>query len=409
MSWDTVWLDCNIATMAGSSDQPYGVIENAAIAVQDKKIAWIGPREQLPADQAQQTISLQGRWLTPGLIDCHTHIVFGGNRSQEFELRLQGASYEEIARAGGGIVSTVKATRTAAQAELIESATQRVRQLCREGVTVIEVKSGYGLDLDSERRMLQAARALAGRTPVKVVTSCLAAHALPPEYKDQADDYIDYVCADIIPQLAQEGLVDAVDAFCENIAFNTAQTEKVFQTARHYGLPVKLHAEQLSDQGGAQLAARYQALSADHLEYISEPGVAAMAESGTVAVLLPGAFYMLRETRLPPVELFRQYQVPMVIASDSNPGSSPALSLLLMLNMACTLFRFTPEEALAGVTRNAAKALGIADQYGTLETGKAADFVVWDITRPAELAYWLGGNPCQQVIRGGEVVLDVTA
>ena len=291
MTWDALWLDCNIATMAADLDKPYGIIENAAIAVQNKQIIWIGPREQLPNHDVQQPISLHGRWVTPGLIDCHTHIVFGGSRSQEFELRLQGASYEEIARAGGGIVSTVKATRAAAQAELIETATRRVRQLCNEGVTVIEVKSGYGLDVDTERRMLQAARALAGRLPIKVVTTCLAAHALPPEYSDetplnhQADRYIDHVCEDIIPALAKEGLVDAVDAFCETIAFNVEQTEKVFQAAHSCGLSIKLHAEQLSDQGGTQLAAKYQALSADHLEYVSEQGVAAMAEAGTVAVL----------------------------------------------------------------------------------------------------------------------------
>jgi imidazolonepropionase len=392
--------------MAPDSALPYGVIEDAAIAVHNKCIVWIGPRAELPEHQTKRRISLHGGWVTPGLIDCHTHIVYGGNRSQEFELRLQGASYADIARAGGGILSTVKATRAASQAELIDSAARRLRQLCSEGVTVVEVKSGYGLDVDSERRMLQAARALAGRLPVKVLATCLAAHALPPEFTGQADRYIDYVCADIIPLLAEEKLADAVDAFCETIAFTPAQTEKVFQAALRHGLPVKLHAEQLSDQGGAALAAQYHALSADHLEYISEPAVAEMAAAGTVAVLLPGAFYMLRESRLPPVDLLRRYQVPIAIASDSNPGSSPALSLLLMLNMACTLFRLTPEDALAGVTRHAAQALGLAAGYGTLETGKMADFVVWNIERPAELAYWLGGNPCRQVVRGGEVVLE---
>jgi imidazolonepropionase len=408
MNWDTLWLDARIATMAADAGTPYGIIEDAAIAVHNKRIAWIGPRQQLPGHEAKRRISLNRYWVTPGLIDCHTHIIYGDNRSQEFELRLQGAGYEEIARAGGGILSTVKATRAAGQAELIETAAQRLSHLCREGVTVAEIKSGYGLDIDTERRMLQAARALAGRLPVKVMTTCLSAHALPPEYAGQADNYIDLVCEDIIPALAQEKLADAVDAFCETIAFTPGQTEKVFRAAQRCGLPVKLHAGQLSDQGGAQLAARYGALSADHLEYVGETGVAAMAEAGTVAVLLPGAFYTLRETRVPPIELFRRYQVPIAIASDSNPGSSPALSLLLMLNMACTLFRLTPEEALAGVTRYAARALGLAADYGTLEVGKAADFVVWDIDRPAELAYWLGHNPCRQVIRGGEIALDRT-
>ena len=398
--WDTLFIDCRAATMAEVC--PYGVIEDAAIAVSNGKIAWVGPRKQLPQWQARERFELANRWVTPGLIDCHTHIVFGGDRSQEFELRLQGASYEELARAGGGILSTVKATRAASTEELVASAEPRLRRLMSEGVTVVEIKSGYGLDVETECRMLHAARMLGQQLPVTVKTTCLAAHALPPEYQGQGDAYIDLVCNAILPAVVEDGLADAVDTFCENIGFNVEQTEKVFQAARSYGLPIKLHAEQLSDQGGAIMAARYHALSADHLEYLSEEGVNAMAAAGTVAVLLPGAFYTLRETQLPPVAQLRHAGTPIAIASDSNPGSSPALSLLLMLNMACTLFRLTPEEALAGVTRNAARALGIADQYGTLAPGKVADMAIWAIDRPAELSYWLGGNPCVDVIYAGQ-------
>lgn len=402
MYWDTLWTNCRAASMVPGG-APYGAIENAAVAAIGGRIAWIGPRAALPHEDARNTIDLGGRWVTPGLIDCHTHLVYGGDRAQEFEQRLEGASYEDIARAGGGILSTVRATRAADDKSLLASAARRLRGLLREGVTVVEIKSGYGLDLETELRMLRVARRLGAELPVTVRTTCLAAHALPPEYADDADAYIDLVCERIIPQAAGQGLADAVDAFCERIAFNIDQTERVFAAARAAGLPVKLHAEQLSDQGGARLVARHGGLSADHLEYASEDAVKAMADAGTAAVLLPGAFYALRETQLPPVAALRRHGVPIAIASDSNPGTSPALSLLLMLNMACTVFRLTPEETLAGVTRSAAHALGLGASHGTLEEGKAADLAVWDVEHPSELAYWIGGNPCAAVYRNREL------
>ncbi|MBK3773050.1 imidazolonepropionase [Azospirillum sp. YIM DDC1] len=399
MEWDSLWFNGHAATMG-----PAGPVRDAAIAVKDGRIAWIGAAKDRPAGRAAEEHDLGGRWVTPGLIDCHTHLVFGGNRAREFEMRLEGATYEEIARAGGGIASTVAATRAADEDGLIASAAVRLQRLLAEGVTVVEVKSGYGLDLATERRMLRAARALGERFPVTVRTTGLAAHALPPEFAGRADDYIALVCDEILPTLAAEGLLDAVDAFCERIAFSPEQTARVFDTARRLGLPVKLHADQLSDGGGAALAARYTALSADHVEHTSEEGARAMAAAGTVAVLLPGAFYTLRETRLPPIDLFRRHGVPMAVSTDCNPGTSPTVSLLLMLNMACTLFRLTPQEALAGVTRNAAQALGMAASHGTLEPGKAADLAVWDVGDPAELCYWLGANPCAAVVRGGRLV-----
>jgi imidazolonepropionase len=396
--YDLLLENCNVATMAG--DVPYGTIEDAAIGISGVKIAWVGPRKD--AGEAKTRVDLKKRWVTPGLIDCHTHIVYGGDRANEFELRLKGATYEEIAKAGGGIVSTVKATRAASEDELVASAAKRVTPLLNEGVTTLEIKSGYGLDLETERRMLNAARAIGRKLPVTVRTTCLAAHALPPEYKDRSDAYIDLVCDEITPTLAKEGLVDAVDVFCEKIAFSAEQTRRVFDVAKNLGIPVKLHAEQLSDLNGAALAAEYGALSAEHLEWANDAGIAAMAKSGTVAVLLPGAFYALRETKLPPIDAFRKAGVAMALATDSNPGSSPALSLLLMLSMACTFFRFTPEEALRGITVNAAKALGLAKTHGTIEAGKAADLVVFDIARPAELAYWIGGTPTVGVMRAGQ-------
>lgn len=394
----TLWHHCHVASMANGA---YSIIEDATIVTEGAHIAWIGPRAELPDQGDIKTVDLNGAWVTPGLIDCHTHTVFGGNRSGEFEQRLQGVSYAEIAAAGGGIASTVRATRAASEEELFASAKRRLQQLLKDGVTTVEIKSGYGLDLASERKMLRVARQLGEQLPVTVRTTCLAAHALPPEYKDRADDYIAHICSDMLPALAAENLVDAVDAFCEYLAFSTEQVEQVFITAGQLGLPVKLHAEQLSSLHGSSLAARYQALSADHLEFMTEEDAIAMAAAGTVAVLLPGAFYFLRETQLPPMDALRKHGVKIAIATDLNPGTSPGLSLRLMLNMACTLFRMTPEEALAGATIHAAKALGMADTHGSLEAGKVADFVAWNIERPADLAYWLGGDLEKRVVRHG--------
>jgi len=400
-----LWTHCNIATLQAGQAVPYGLIRDAALAVEGGKIAWVGPRSELPADLAARMPrehDAAGALITPGLIDCHTHLVYGGDRAQEFEQRLQGASYEDIARAGGGISSTVKATRAASEAELEIQSRRRLQALLAEGVTTLEIKSGYGLSFEHERKTLRVARALAGSQPVDVRTTFLGAHALPPEFAGRQDAYVDEVIR-MLPLLHAEGLVDAVDAFCERIAFSTAQTERVFQAAQSLGLRVKLHAEQLSDSGGARLAAQYGALSCDHLEWLSEEGAAAMAQAGSVAVLLPGAFYFLRETKLPPVALLRTQQVPMAISTDCNPGSSPCTSLLLMLNMACTLFRLTPEEALAGVTRHAARALGLADR-GVIAAGQRADFVLWDVAHPAQLAYALGANPRLQTVFKGEPV-----
>ena len=404
--WDSLWTNTRIATMAPAGDDPYGAIGDGAIAVADGNIAWIGPAAELDRVQAQGVPAHDagGAWITPGLIDCHTHIVYGGNRAAEFEQRLNGATYEEVARTGAGIVSTVRATRQASVDALVESALPRVRAILGEGVTTIEIKSGYGLDTATERRMLQAARRIPDHSPVDVETTFLGAHALPPEFSGDADGYIDLVCREMIPAVAEAGEADAVDAFCETIGFTRDQTERVFRAARDHGLPVKLHAEQLSDLGGAALVADYGGLSADHLEYAGEDGVRALAEAGTVAVLLPGAFYYLRETQVPPIDLFRAYGVGMALSTDCNPGSSPVTSLLLMLNMACTLFRMTPAEALAGVTREAARALGLQDRIGTLEPGKAADFALWDIGSPGELAYPAGFNPCRAVVKNGAVV-----
>jgi imidazolonepropionase len=401
--WDSLWTNGRFATMC-ETGMPYGAIENASLAVRDGHIAWLGRTADLPGDPrdiARDVHNLEGRWVTPGLIDCHTHLVYGGDRANEFELRLGGATYEEIARAGGGIRSTVSATRAASEAELVGSADVRLAALQAEGVTVVEIKSGYGLNTETELKMLRAARALGRRRPVTLRTTFLGAHALPPEYEGRADAYIDMIVAEMLPAVAAENLADAVDAFCERIGFTPEQTARVFAAATTLNLPVKLHADQLSDLAGAALAARFKALSADHLEYTSGDGVAALAAAGTVAVLLPGAFYFLREQQLPPVGKFRAAKVPVAIATDSNPGSSPVTSILLMLSMACTLFRMTPEEALTGVTRHAARALGLSDSHGTLEPGKAADFAVWDIERPADLAYRIGFNPCRVVVQAG--------
>jgi imidazolonepropionase len=388
--------DVRVATMVHG----YGLIEKAAVAVRDGRIAWMGAEQDVPSTfSAFPHVSQQGRLMTPGLIDCHTHVVFGGNRAAEFEMRLKGASYEEVARAGGGIISTVTATRTATEAQLIASALPRVDAMLAEGICVIEVKSGYGLDIETELRMLRAARAIGKQRPVQIVTTFLGAHAIPPEFKNRADAYIDDVCIPALRAAHAEGLVDAVDGFCEGIAFSPAQMARVFDVAKSLKLPVKLHAEQLSNLGGAKLAAGYGALSVDHIEYLDEEGVAAIAKSGTIAVILPGAFYTLREKQVPPVEALRRHGVPMAIATDCNPGSSPMTSLLLAMNMGCTLFRMTPEEALRGVTVNAARALGHSD-CGTIEVGKRADLAVWNVEHPAELAYRIGFNPLHTSLFG---------
>jgi imidazolonepropionase len=397
--WDTTLSNLHLATMTEGRG-PYGVIADGALAIADGRIAWLGSAADLPQGEAGTVIDGRGGWLTPGLIDCHTHLVFAGDRAGEFEQRLMGASYEEIARAGGGIASTVAATRKATAEELEASARRRLDALRAEGVTTIEIKSGYGLDRDTEIRMLEVARRLGEMPGIEVRTSYLGAHALPSEYADDRGGYLDLVCERVLPEVASAGLADAVDAFCEGIAFTPDEVARVFAAARRQRLPVKLHADQLSDLGGAALAARFDALSADHLEYASEAGVAALAAAGTIAVLLPGAFYTLRETRQPPIEAFRRHGVPIALATDCNPGSSPLTSLLAALNLACTLFRLTPEEALAGVTRNAARALGLADR-GTLAVGKRADLTLWRISRPAELSYWLGRSPLEVVLQDG--------
>ncbi len=405
--WDAIWINSLLATMEGSS--PYGLIEQGAIAVNAGKIAWVGKIQDLSASPEQLAVdvfSAEGYCITPGLIDCHTHLVYAGNRSHEFEMRLQGATYEAIARAGGGIRSTVAATREASEEELLQQSLKRARALLVGGVTTIEIKSGYGLDLETELKILRVAKRIEEMLPITVIKTFLGAHTVPLEYQNRADDYIQFVCEEVLPVIAEQQLADNVDVFCETIGFDLAQTERVFQTAKKYGLAIKCHAEQLTDSGGAILAAKYQALSADHLECLSERGVAALANAGTVAVLLPGAFYFLRETHLPPIELLRRYKVPMAIATDCNPGTSPVTSLLLMLNMACTLFRLTPEEALCGITQHAAAALGLSSHCGTLTVGKTADFVVWDIHHPAELAYQIGLNPCAQVVKQGNRVDD---
>ncbi len=404
--WDSLWVNAGIATMV-PSETPYGALEDAALGVADGRIAFCGKLGDLPGKPGQlakETHDLEGRWLTPGLIDCHTHAVYGGDRAAEFEMRLEGATYEELLKTGGGILSTVRATREAGLDTLVERALPRIDALIGEGVTTIEIKSGYGLDVAAETTMLHAARRIGELRPVTVAATFLGAHALPPEFEGRADAYIDLVCREAMPAVAAEGLADAVDAFCEYIAFDTAQTERVFQTARDLGLPIKLHAEQLSNMGGAALAAKYDALSCDHLEFLSDEGAAAMAKAGSVAVMLPGAFYFLRDTNVPPIDLLRRAGVPMAVSTDCNPGSSPATSLLLMMNMAATLFRMTPEEALAGTTREAARALGMADERGTLEVGKAADLAIWDIERPAELSYRIGFNPLHRSVRDGAAV-----
>jgi imidazolonepropionase len=401
MRFDKIWLDGRLATLAPNRPG-LGIVERSAVAAKDGRIAFAGPAADLPTGwDARHRVALDGRWVTPGLVDCHTHLVYAGERAHEFELRLAGASYEDIARAGGGIVSTVKSTRAASEDDLVRASLPRLDRLLAEGVTTIEIKSGYGLDSKTEMRMLRAARRLAQEREVVVVTSFLGAHALPPEANGDKEQYIGEVCS-MIPAIARERLADGVDAFCENIAFSPQQTARVFAAAQEAGLPVKLHADQLSNLHGAKLAAEHGALSADHLEYTDKDGVAAMARSGTVAVLLPGAFYVLREKQVPPVDELRGQRVPMAVATDCNPGTSPITSLLVVMNMAATLFRLTVDETVAGVTREAARALGRLDEIGTLEPGKWCDLAIWDIERPAELVYRIGFNPLHaRVWRGG--------
>jgi imidazolonepropionase len=400
--WNHLLLDATLATFTG--DAPYGLIDRGAIALHQGQIAWIGPQDALPGTPetlATHVDTLDGALVTPGLVDCHTHLVFGGERAHEFDLRLNGASYEDIARAGGGIVSTVKATREASEDALFAQTLPRAHALLADGVTTLEIKSGYGLDLASERRMLRVARRVGKALGMTVRTTFLGLHALPPEYRDNRDAYVALVCDEMLPTLAAEGLVDAVDAFCENIGFTPAETRRVFERATQLGLPVKLHAEQLSDLDGAALVASFDGLSADHLEYLSEHGVRTMAQAGTVAVLLPGAFYALRETKLPPIASLREHGVAMAVATDCNPGTSPMLSLRLAAGMACTLFGLTPEEALRGVTVHAARALGLHDR-GTLAVGQRADIAVWNVRQPAELCYWIGGQLLRKAFLGGE-------
>jgi len=403
--WESLLLDCRLATMTDNG-LPYGAIEHAALAHRDGVLTFAGAMSALPDRPnalADKIVSVGNALITPGLVDCHTHLVFGGDRAHEFERRLGGASYEEIARAGGGIMSTVRATREADEASLLAQSLPRARALVADGATTIEIKSGYGLDLDNERKMLRVARRIGDALGVGISTTLLAAHAVPPEFAGRGDAYIDEICDSMLPAIAREGLADAVDAFCERIAFSPEQTRRVFARARELGLPVKLHADQLSDLGGAALAAEFGARSAEHLEHSNDEGVRAMAERGTVAVLLPGAYYALRETKLPPIDAFRHTGVPIAIATDCNPGTSPLLSLRLAMSMACTLFRLTPEESLRGATVNAARALGLADR-GTLEKGQRADFVVWNIERPADLCYWIGGSLAQRVVAGGRTI-----
>lgn len=403
--WDKIWINANIATLHPKRNQ-YGLINKGAIATKNEKISWVGDVQSLPGSPdslANEVHDVKGNLITPGLIDCHTHLIYAGNRSNEFEMRLNGTTYEEIAKAGGGIQSTVNATRKASVEELLNQSKKRAMNFLSEGVTTLEIKSGYGLDFDSEMKILTVANYLGEILPLTIVPTFLGAHTLPLEYKNKPDEYVNFVCEKMIPAVATRKLASIVDVYCETIGFNLQQTEKLFATAVHYGLAIKCHAEQLSNLGGAKLAARYKALSADHLEYLDEEGVRAMAEAGTVAVLLPGAFYYLQEKKIPPIKLLREYQVPMAIATDCNPGTSPTDSLLLMLNMACVLFRLTPEEALLGITRHAAKALGIKNR-GFLSPDNYADFVIWDMDYPSNLAYQIGGNLPLKIIRNGKTV-----
>lgn len=400
-SWDLLLTDVHLATMTVGAS-PYGVVENGALAVSGGNIAWLGPAADLPSHKECETRSLDGDWLTPALIDCHTHLVFAGNRAAEFEQRLQGASYEEIAHSGGGIMSTVNATRAASKDDLLTATSARLNALKREGVATIEIKSGYGLNTETELRMLQVARDLAANSGLSICTTFLGAHAIPAEYKGKSEKYIDLVCNEMLPAVHEAQLADAVDAFCETIAFSTDEVARVFETAKSLGIPVKLHADQLTDSGGAALAASFGALSADHLEFTSNDGVQAMADAGTVAVMLPGAFLTLGETQLPPIDAMRDGDVRMAIATDCNPGTSPICSIRAAMNLASAMFQMNPEECLAGVTRNAAKALGLEQDRGTLEVGKRADIAAWNIGHPRELSYWMGLNQLSELLIAGE-------
>ena len=413
--WQTVFINVNLATMTEGSDG-YGEVMAAALAVSAGKIVWLGKESDLPAEvlsagklygtkKELTIIDGKGQWLTPGLIDCHTHLVYGGNRANEFEMRLQGKSYQEIAQAGGGILATVKATREASEASLLASALPRLAALHRQGVTTVEIKSGYGLDPQSEVKMLKVASRLSNEIPMTIQRTFLGAHALPSEYKNDADAYLDVVCESMLPMIANAKLADAVDVFCEGIGFNLKQTKRVFDAAQQYKLPIKVHAEQLSNLGATELAADYKALSSDHIEFLDEAGIKAMKKSGMTAVLLPGAFYFLRETQLPPIAMLRKYQVPMAVATDANPGTSPIHNIQLMLNMACTLFKLTPSEALAGITCFGAKALGLAKTKGQLAVGYDADIAMWNISQPAELCYQFGVNPLTNLYQAGKQVI----
>ena len=398
--WDLLLIDARIATLRG--DVPdYGVIEDGALAVIDGEIAWIGPASERPGHAAQETRSLGNRWITPALIDCHTHLIFGGDRAEEYEQRLAGVSYEEIAAQGGGILATVMATRSAEIDDLYDAALRRIRRLAASGVATLEIKSGYGLDVSNELKMLAIARNLGEASGISIQTTLLAAHTVPPEFSGKADDYIDLICEEMLPELAERQLADAVDAYCESIAFDAPQVAKLFRAATQAGLPVKLHADQLSDGGGAELAAHFKALSADHLEFTSTAGVRAMAQAGTTAVLLPGAFLTLGESQQPPVDALRANGVPIALATDCNPGTSPLCSVPFAMSLGSRLFGLTPEECLAGVTREAARALGLADDRGTLEVGKRADIAIWDVDHPRDLAYWMGVNPLNDLLVGG--------
>jgi len=398
-----IWTNVNLISMQ-KNETPYGLIENTAMVIENDYIAWIGPEEELPNHYDYEMEDAEGDYMSPGLIDCHTHLIYGGNRIDEFEKRLNGVSYEEIAKSGGGILSTVQATRDATEAELIESANKRLSHLKAEGVTTIEVKSGYGLNTETELKMLSVSRTMNVNNDIDVIATFLGAHAIPDEYKNNRDDYIDLIINEMLPKIAEQKMATAVDGFCETIGFQYQEMEKIFIKAKELGLNVKLHAEQLSNQNGAKLAAKYDALSADHLEHLTEDAILNMKEAGTIAVLLPGAYYTLRDSKCPPIDLLRKHKVPMAVATDCNPGSSPVLSLKLMINMASTIFQLTPEEAIAGVTRNAAKALGLRDR-GIIKEGMLADLVRWDIEHPAELAYYVGGNHLKSVIKNGKIVL----